>query len=214
LIIFMFGCAAIVAFGVIGKITLEESPEAQAWVSYRSHLIDSLSAENIEIRSQLPNVKVVVVGSKSLLTRPVNEPAFHAEFLGDFFAIYRPNPVPEGIVVVSVSPGGGCTSERELWRTVIDLEAQKVEIENRLTAILGGRIALEIDQETIRIDVAERTDRETVARGARVAGELWGLEWEQVRLRCAGRVHRLRPDGSFFAYPKKENGSHIRRTPK
>ncbi len=211
LIIFMFGVAAVMAFGVLGKIAMDESPQAQAWVVYREHLMEQFSAHSVAIRTVHPAVEVHVVGSADLAQPPRENEKLRSDVLSDFLTLYKPDPFPETIEFISYSPGGGCQSEREIWRETIDLESERNRVQQSLSKLFGRAVDFQVDASgSLRVETAVKVDRETASKAARLAGQLWGRDWELVQLRCAGRVLRYLPDGS--PYIAKKNSAATKNT--
>lgn len=197
LFIFFLGCAAVAAFGLLGKLVVDESPQAHALVEFCDHLSTTHGADRVQVEHADDDAIITLYAARDLIDRPADPTAFRATFVRDFRQIYNPQRTPKRLQIVSKTAGGGCTSSRELWRDEVDLATEQDRVVKELAKLLGFAPTLEVKGPgVLRLESSRSIPQGKARDVVRVVAKLWGGGWEQIEVRSAGKLRRYAPDGS------------------
>ncbi|MCA8963021.1 MAG: hypothetical protein KDC38_21005, partial [Planctomycetes bacterium] len=151
-------------------------------------------------------------GSSTLVVPPASKEQFRVGVARDLRKLAGAPGMPGQLDVVSLTRGGGCDSERELWRESIDFAAEKEAVRLEVARMFGKACTLAFpDDKTVRVECSFRVEPPQLSRAAEVAGRLWGGEWDLIEFRCAGRRYRYTPSGREYDRSDLESLPHTAR---
>ncbi len=197
LLIQMFlGFLSVAMFGVMAKVLVDRSPQAQAVVRFREYLSEKYQSQRIELIGAGEVYEIRFwdrFPTPTVHTFPVDELA--REFRQEF----RPKKLPETLVVVYEQTGGGCRADSEVGRVSYTYAEEVEKLSKRLSELAKMKVVvLTRGQEELTLNFFGEAPESVLDQAARSAASLWGGGWRTIKTRAKRRVLLYNGEGDRF----------------
>jgi len=189
----ILGAGAMIAFGMMAKLLVQEVPTAHAVVKYRQLLGERYDLERVEIRAQGGDYRVRLHNG-TLAVAP--DAKTLRSLAGEFRREYQPSRSLESVEFIGMSSGGGCSGSMQRWRAKFDFGAESRAAAAEFSKLTGTPCSLRILSATaVRLEVRKLLSPEKRKLIGVELSTLWGGGWQYIQIRTGGRVYNFDSEG-------------------